>query len=237
MSPAITTTEPPRCEAQRSEPHCATRDQLIEEARPMVTRLARRAIRRGSRASLEDLESAGVLGLVKAAQKYQADKGPFVPWAITWIQAEMTEESRHIGVISLPRAARKVAALLGAESTSSDAELAAEHHTSAAAIRGIKQLRGGRAPVELAATALTGDSCADLEELDPETREAIIEALLAIPYHLAHLIRLRLGLYPGKTPATLETVSGMIGQTREQVRQLQLEAFAQLRRKLKDFAL
>jgi len=195
--------------------------EVAEVGLPIVQRLAAMEKRRSS-VDFAELESAGRVGLMKAARSWNAEKGPFEPWAIRWIRAQMRDASRHcIGVISLPRRARTVAAQL----RSGAAPLRARGST----IRAVEAVRAGGAPVEAADRIATGE----IEEIDEETRAELHRVLEQLPAEDAHVVRLRLGLYPGTQPATLEAVSEMCGKTRELIRLIQIRAFEIVRKKLR----
>lgn len=69
------------------------RDQLIIEHRWLVWAEARDRFRRVPPGMREDLDQAGYLGLIKAADRYEPAKGvPFKSFAKWWIRGEMMAE-------------------------------------------------------------------------------------------------------------------------------------------------
>jgi RNA polymerase sigma-B factor len=81
----------------------ARRDRLIEEHMPLVVTLARRYANRGER--IEDLVQVGAIGLIKAADRYDARRGvEFRAYAIPTIIGEIKRHLRdRTSTIRLPR--------------------------------------------------------------------------------------------------------------------------------------
>jgi RNA polymerase sigma-B factor len=71
------------------------RDQLITELLPLARRLASRY--RHSGESQEDLEQVAYLGLVKAVDRYEPDRGPLVRYAVPTILGELRRHFRDKG--------------------------------------------------------------------------------------------------------------------------------------------
>jgi len=129
----------------------AARDALVERMRPLVAGLARRF---AGRASQEDLEQAGVLGLLSALPGYDPSRGTGFPaYATPFVAGEMLAVLRGSAPVHVSRTARDLAASVEA---AADAVAAAQ----------------GRPPsvAEIAAAA-------DLEEEDVVTGLAARRAL------------------------------------------------------------
>lgn len=78
--------------------------QVIEGALKFVIHEARkqpRAIK--DREALQDLIAAGNIGLVRALEKFQLDKGVrFLTYAGWWVRHEMREENKHLNICHIP---------------------------------------------------------------------------------------------------------------------------------------
>ena len=78
------------------------RDRMIESALPFAGRLARRYRNRGE--SVEDLEQVARLGLVKAVDRYDPERGSFTGFAVTTIVGELRRHFRdHTWDVHVPR--------------------------------------------------------------------------------------------------------------------------------------
>jgi RNA polymerase sigma-B factor len=86
----------------------AARDQVIERLMPMLTRLARRF---EGRAQREDLEQAGVVGLLSAIPGYDPRRGTaFATYATPFAVGEMLAVMRGSAPVHVSRAGRDLAA-------------------------------------------------------------------------------------------------------------------------------
>lgn len=61
----------------------AERNQLVVDHLPLARNCARKLHRRCSKVELEDLEQAGAVGLIQAANRYDPSQGPFSPFAMS----------------------------------------------------------------------------------------------------------------------------------------------------------
>ena len=88
------------------------RDRLIREYAPLVEKIARRAcVRLPSSVELDDVQSAGMIGLIDAIDKYDAAKGTkFKVYAEIRIRGAIIDELRQQDWV--PRSVRERAALL-----------------------------------------------------------------------------------------------------------------------------
>ena len=84
------------------------RTQVINELLPFAGRLTRRY--RGGREPAEDLEQVARLGLVKAVDRYQPDRGSFTAFAVATITGELKRHFRdHTWGVHVPRRLRDLA--------------------------------------------------------------------------------------------------------------------------------
>jgi len=67
--------------------HDRAREQVVEIHLPLVRQLARRYRSRSE--PMEDILQAGAVGLVKAIDRYEPDRGPFLPFAVPTILGEI----------------------------------------------------------------------------------------------------------------------------------------------------
>jgi RNA polymerase sigma factor (sigma-70 family) len=73
--------------AARTDPQA--RAELIEAMTPLLRRWARRYAGRG--VDDDDLVQDGVVGVLRAALRYDPGRGPFLPWARLWVRQAMQQ--------------------------------------------------------------------------------------------------------------------------------------------------
>jgi RNA polymerase sigma-B factor len=106
----------------------AARDELITRLAPMLTRLARRF---EGRATREDLEQAGVLGVLSAIPGYDPSRGTaFATYATPFAAGEMLAVLRGAAPVHVSRTGRDLAAAVEA---AADAVAAAQGRPASAA--------------------------------------------------------------------------------------------------------
>jgi DNA-directed RNA polymerase sigma subunit (sigma70/sigma32) len=224
------------------------RKRLIEMNLRLVISVARRYVGRGL--PLEDLIQEGNLGLFRAVEKYDPERGwRFSTYAYWWIRQGVTraiaDQSRtirmpvHTGQLltRLGEVRRQLEQRIGREPT--PAEIAAETGVSEERIR--ETLIAAREPLSLEATILgtddstLGDVVPDQNAADAqeqvevsERRSKVEEVLEALTPRERAVIRLRFGLEDG-TPLTLAEVGQRLGVSRERVRQLEADGLRKLR--------
>lgn len=82
------------------------RDELVEQLRPLAQRLAARY--RNSSESREDLEQVAYLGLLKAIERADPDRGALVRFAVPTIMGELKRHFRDYGwTMRVPRAVQE----------------------------------------------------------------------------------------------------------------------------------
>jgi RNA polymerase sigma-B factor len=83
-----------------------TREGLIHDHMPLARRLAHKY--RNSTESMEDLEQAAYLALVRCANRYDPESGPFVAYAVPSILGELKRYFRDFGwSMRVPRSAKE----------------------------------------------------------------------------------------------------------------------------------
>ena len=226
----------------------AAKEKLLRANLRFVIRIAKRYQNRGL--PLEDLISEGNIGLIKAIERFDPDKGyHFISYAVWWIrqamQSAIREKSR---MIRIPRHIMKKLEQLEDVRKHLEKEKGGEPGLDAMAEKlGITEqqladlLNMRRGIVSLEDPAFK-DSQAELTEqiADTETRAPeettidnslmamIKKALKRLPEREAKIIELRYGLN-GNRRHSLQEIADIYNITKERVRQIEIKAVRKLR--------
>lgn len=218
-----------------------------------------------TRLTFDDLEQSGMMGLIKAAERFEIQKGyAFATYATWWIRQSVVRDIYDTGfLIRLPvhmmEKVNKIANLEskyigeGLEFDQCISKIAKELGMPAEYVEYCMLLKVNYLSTSSLNTPVGEEESTELMELVPiedETsvedivmmgnlRESLDEVLLTLTDREQKVLRLRFGMDDGRA-RTLEEVGKEFNVTRERIRQIEAKALRKLRhpsrsRKLKDY--
>jgi RNA polymerase sigma-32 factor len=248
LAPLDVDTERELARAYRAGDRAAG-DKLISACLPFVVRIAVEYRRWG--VPLEDVVQQGALGLLRAAEKYDADKDVrLITYAVYWIRAEIRDylvRSYRIVRLGTTRSERRALRAYRREGVETVAELAARSGMPMARCEKLwpilahldtsldQSFDDGRGPVveRMAGMIPSPEDVALARREHESARTAVRCAMRRLDKRERRIVQAR---FLSEDPRTLEELGKELGVSKERVRQLEVRVRDKLRSALSELA-